>query len=265
MGFKMAKRRTAIVIVALLLSVSIASALAGYVGLIVGRVYEKNLRFCHPGRFANLRYSLSEVAGLIEYHSQLGQDRWIVQCVFPGVENGYFVDVGSGDGVRISNTKVLEDLGWNGICIDPFPSNVENRTCSVFKEVVYDKAGHKVHFRAAGDFGGIEEHLGMWKEAEEVKEAKVVEFTTTTLDEILARANAPEFIHYMSIDIEGAELEALRGFSFSKYNVGALTVEHNYEEPKRSQIRKLLESKGYRLAKAVNVDDWYVFDRSRAQ
>ena len=69
----------------------------------------------------------------------------------------------------------------------------------------------------------------------------------------------------MSIDIEGAELEALKGFSFSKYKVGALTIEHNYEEPKRSQIRMLLESKGYQLAKKVSCDDWYVLDQSRAQ
>jgi FkbM family methyltransferase len=262
----MAKKKTVILIVALLLSVSIASVFVGYVGPITDK-YNLNLHFCNPGRFATLRFSLSEVVGLIEYHAQLGQDRWIVQCVFPGVEDGYFVDVGSGDGVWISNTKVLEDLGWNGICIDPFPTNMENRTCAMFKEVVYSEAGHKVRFRAAEELGGIEEHLKpkRWREGKKFKQAKIVEFTTTTLDEILARANAPNFIHYMSIDIEGAELEALKGFSFSKYKVGALTIEHNNEEPKRSQIRMLLESKGYRLEKKVSFDDWYVLDQSRAQ
>jgi len=147
----MAKKNTAVLIVVLLLSVSIASVFAGYVGLKIGRAYEKNIRFCHPGRFPSLRSSLSEVAGLIEYHSQLGQDRWIVQCVFPGVENGYFVEVGSGDGVHLSNTKVLEDLGWTGVCVDPYPSNMESRTCAMFREVVYSEAGHKVRFRTAGD------------------------------------------------------------------------------------------------------------------
>jgi hypothetical protein len=45
-----------------------------------------------------------------------------------------------------------------------------------------------------------------------VKDAKTVELTTVTLGNIMQRANAPSFIHFMSLDIEGAELEALRGF-----------------------------------------------------
>jgi hypothetical protein len=91
-----------------------------------------------------------------------------------------------------------------------------------------------------------------------VKSAKIVEFTTVTLDDILTKADAPNFIHYMSIDIEGAELEALKGLSFSKYKVGAFTIEHNYEEPKRSQIRNLLEGKGYRFVLSLFRDDCYV-------
>jgi len=252
----MGLKNKVIFIVAVLLSASIAALSAGYVGLKVGLVYEKNRNCCRIPRITNLLFSLKEVAGLIRFHSQLDQDRWIVQRVFPGVENGYFVDVGSADGVNISNTKVLEDLGWSGICIDPFPKNMKNRTCAMFKEVVYSEAGHKVRFRAAGDFGGIEEHLGR-----KVKQAKVVEFTTTTLEDILSRAKAPNFIHYINIDIEGAELKALRAFPFSKYKVGAFTIEHNYEEPKRSQIKTLLESKGYRRERRHQWDDWYVLDQ----
>ncbi len=113
-----------------------------------------------------------------------------------------------------SNTKALEDLGWKGICIDPFPTNMENRDCRLFKEVVYGVAEQKVRFRVAGFVGGIDDHMGLTKEWLDVKGAAIVEFKTVTLDDILARANAPDFIHYMSIDIEGAELEALKGFSF---------------------------------------------------
>jgi esterase/lipase superfamily enzyme len=35
-------------------------------------------------------------------------------------------------------------------------------------------------------------------------------------------------------------------------------IEHNYEEPKRSQIRQLLEGVGYVRAAEVQWDDWYV-------
>jgi hypothetical protein len=40
--------------------------------------------------------------------------------------------------------------------------------------------------------------------------------------------------------------------------VDAITVEHNFEEPKRTQIRDLLASHGFVLETAMKWDDWYV-------
>jgi FkbM family methyltransferase len=192
-----------------------------------------------------------------EYHGQLGQDLWVLEKVFPGVKDGYFVDVGSGDGERISNTWSLEAHGWTGVCIDPFPTNMERRSCKVFEEVVYGTTGKKVQFRTAGLFGGIDALIPS-RMRQQIGQSRTVEFTTVTLDDLLARAGAPRFIHYVSIDVEGAELEVLKGFSLSRYRVGAFTIEHNFEQPKRTEIRNLLERNGYRLAANRRWDDWYV-------
>ena len=78
------------------------------------------------------------------------------------------------------------------------------------------------------------------------------------LDDILARAAAPQFIHFMSLDVEGAELEALRAFPFDRYRVGAWTIEHNREEPKRSQIVALLAQHGYLRVNEWHQDDFFV-------
>ena len=86
----------------------------------------------------------------------------------------------------------------------------------------------------------------------------MVELVTATLDEILAKANAPQWIDYMNLDVEGAEYDVLLGFSFDKYKVGSWTIEHNYEAEKRDKIRKLMESKGYVRVRSWEVDDWYV-------
>lgn len=196
--------------------------------------------------------------GFLRFNSDTCQDRWIVVEVFRGLRKGFFVDVGSGDGVENSNTKVLEDLGWNGICIDPFPKNMGSRRCIVFTNPVDSAGGKRVRFHKAGDLSGIEDHLGRWKES--ALRSEVVELETRTLTELLVQAKAPAFIHYMSIDIEGAELEALKGLDFSRYRIGALTIEHNFEEPKRSDIRKLLERNGYRYVRTVEQDDFYVGD-----
>jgi hypothetical protein len=91
-----------------------------------------------------------------------------------------------------------------------------------------------------------------------VSEAPVVELVTATLDEILEKAKAPKRIDYMSIDVEGAEYDVLRGLSLDTYEIGGFTIEHNYEEAKRELIRKLLESKGHVRVRSWEVDDWYV-------
>lgn len=95
----------------------------------------------------------------------------------------------------------------------------------------------------------------------ERKDAPTFELTTATLDEILTAARAPAYIDYMSIDLQGAEYEALCGMSLDKWRVGAFTIEHMYEEPKRTLIRALLESHGYLWARGWQVEDWYVDKR----
>lgn len=197
---------------------------------------------------------------LPEFHGQFGQDRWIVCTVFPGVTDGYFVDIGCGDGVRSSNTKALEDIGWTGVGIDPFPTNWEGRTGRLFKEVVYSKKGEVVEFRRAGTLGGIDAHIEAWRDS--VEKQPVVKLTTTTIGDVLERAGAPGFIHYVSIDTEGSEYEILRVFPFSKYTVGAFTIEHNFEEPKRTRIRALLAAHGYRIAEEREIEDWFLPDPS---
>src|SRR5215510_11457743 len=200
--------------------------------------------------------SAQEIQGVATFYSQMGQDKWVSETVFPGVKNGFFLDVGSGDGTFISNTKALEQKGWTGICIDANPRNMEGRTCQIFKEVVFSKSGERVKFWAGKEknLGGIVDTLGTRK----TDEAPTVEFTTVTLADILERAKAPRFIHYLSMDIEGGEINALKGFPFDKYQIGALTVEHNYEEPKRSEIKALMESHGYKRVHTLDRDDCYV-------
>ena len=183
------------------------------------------------------------------YPSEIGQDKWVIAKMFPGIVNGFFLDVGSGHGTIGSNTKALEELGWTGICVDPFPTHMEGRTCRMEKVVVSSAAGQVVKFHTHSGLGGIAETLGKWKD--EAEKSPAVELTTVTLADVLAGANAPSFIHFLSLDIEGAELEALRGVPFEKYRFGAMAIEHNDEEPKRTDLLKFLEARGYRRVHIV--------------
>jgi FkbM family methyltransferase len=234
-----------------------AAGAGAYLGYRAGRseVFHEFVGIPDPGerRARAIRYAL----GLEEFKSVTGQDLWVLHSVHPGVTDGFFVDLGSADGVRISNTWALERNGWTGICIDPFPRNMEGRTCQVFAEAVDNVGGQTVQFQNPGNYsGGILKYAGWWV-SDELKQ-NAVEVKTATLADILRRANAPSYIHYLNVDIEGAEYMALSAFPFNEYKFGAITIEHNGLEDRRTQIRELLVSNGYRLEWAIRDQDWYV-------
>ena len=243
---------------AMLLAVG-AVAAGAYLGYRAGRIeaFHEFVGIQDPGerRASAIRYAL----GLEDFKGITGQDLWILHSVHPGVTDGFFVDLGSADGVRISNTWALERNGWTGICIDPFPRNMAGRTCRVFAEAVDNIGGETVRFQNPGqDRGGIVQYAGWWISDQHKQDA--VEVKTATLADILRRANAPSYIHYLNVDIEGAEYMALRDFPFDQYEFGAITIEHNNLEDQRAKIRELLVSNGYRLEWAIQDQDWYVRD-----
>ena len=217
--------------------------------------YDANRACCDLSIPQALSLTFRQTLGGPSYPSEIGQDKWVIFKMFPGVADGFFLDVGSGHGTIGSNTKALEELGWKGICVDPFPTYMEGRSCLMEKAVVSSTAGQVVKFYTHSGLGGIADTLGKWKD--EATKSPAVDLTTTTLGELLARAQAPAYIHFLSLDIEGAELEALKGVPFEKYRFGAMAIEHNDEEPKRSDLLKFLAERGYQRVHTYKQDDFY--------
>ncbi len=242
------------VIYAVFLAAIVANAF--YLGVAFGRIYEAQKIAYEPPAGVNTVATVQALLNRQRTYAQFHQDLWVALGVGQGKRNGYYVDVGSADGELISNTYLLDQLGWKGICIDPFPRNMQRRTCRTVKQPVYSESGKHVRFRAAGLLGGIESGLGKFKG--QLSQAPMTELVTTTIDEVLDKAGAPKWIDYMNLDIEGAEYDALRGLSLDKHDIGSFTIEHNQETEKREAIRRLLESKGYARVRSWEVDDWYV-------
>ena len=133
-------------------------------GFGVGRTYERYKLVYAATEGEALRGALAKLAGREKSYGQFDQDLWVTHGVAPGKRNGYYLDVGSADGEVISNTKLLDNLGWKGICVDPFPKNMSKRTCQVFAQPAFSESGKKIQFRAAGDLGGIVQDLGRYKD-----------------------------------------------------------------------------------------------------
>jgi len=54
------------------------------------------------------------------YRAQFGEDRILWQ-VFKRRHHGYFIEVGAYDGITLSNTYFLEQMGWTGLLVEPIP------------------------------------------------------------------------------------------------------------------------------------------------
>lgn len=192
--------------------------------------------------------------------SQLGADDWILSKFEPSYE-GYFVDIGAADGHVISNTLKLDRKVWKGIAIDAFPRNFNGRKNTVVvSAVLSSQKDVEVTFLIPldyRDFSGIVDYLGTHKDILTNVDNKYVKLRTSVLPDILTEHKSPLTIDFLSIDIEGSEFEVLKTIPFNIYQIKYICVEHNFEEPKRTNIQNLLNKNGFFREHEIQWDDWY--------
>ncbi len=172
-----------------------------------------------------------------EYRNETLNDRWIVEQVFPGVRQGYFVEVGAANGKAASSCYVLEtELDWRGICIEPhddfFAELVHNRPNSFCESVCLSDRFEQVEFRMAGGVDGLAYCSGVqqnltqkWGSDEILAQGELRLKQAVPLVEILKKYDAPKVMDYLAIDIEGSEYKVLKDFPFEEYAFRALTIE----------------------------------------
>ena len=204
--------------------------------------------------------------------SQLRQDLNVLEK-YNFKRNGYFVDIGASDGISLSNTYILEkDYEWSGICVEPiFSDFIKLKSCRssiCVNKAVYSTSDIKMKF-AVKNFNmcsGLVETMDdkvvidnkVYDRSVNNDLKEIIDVYTVTLNDLLKNCNAPNYIEYLSLDTEGSELEILKSVDFNIYKFGVIDVEHNFIEPRRSEIRNLLENNGYKFYKENNFDDNYI-------
>lgn len=173
--------------------------------------------------------------------------------------NGYvgtFIDIGANDGITLSNTRALAELGWRGVLVEPSPSAFE-RLDALYK-------GHKgfytYQFALGGHNGkGILQDSGQLlgkgdvalvstfnaSEMERFKgtvqyspvEVKVFKWKT-----FINRLSIKEF-DFVSLDIEGNELQVLPDMDLSK--TSCICLEWNSKPELKTEYEKYMD--GFKL------------------
>ena len=195
------------------------------------------------------------------YTSQLGQDAFAF-AMSGFKRDGYFVEVGAHHGEYLSNTLMLErDHGWRGLLVEPDPTNhgtLSTRASTLVKKAAWNRSGEILRFKSVADsalsvVASVAPGDGHNRDA-----ARVIDVETQTLDDMLAAANAPSTIDFMSIDVEGAEMQVLAGLTFSRWNVQAMSIEHNHDTARIAAYEDLLGKHGLvRVFEVVSDFDCY--------
>ena len=197
-------------------------------------------------------------------YSQIGQDLEVLKF-YNNKKNGFFIEIGASDGIELSNTYLLEKMyNWKGVCVEPIPKrfellckNRENTLC--YNYAVYNESDTQVTFDISNVYdllSGIEKNIDCHMNIVNSNKRQII-VNTFSFNDLLEKSNAPLFIDYLSLDTEGSELEILKSVDLQKYTFGLIDVEHNYVEPRRTQIRDLLTSNGYEYIKENQFDDCY--------
>ena len=205
---------------------------------------------------ANYRWFLHHGFAMeMNSYSQSGEDLLLWEY-FGARTNGFFLEAGANHPTKLNQTWLFELHGWKGILVEPLAKN-----CALLRQ---HRPGSRVFQCALGApeqrgraqikvAGGDDALSGLVVDDDVIVE-RMEEVEVRTLDEVLAEAGNPK-LDFMSLDVEGFELQVLRGFDLTRHRPAVILIEDHLEN---LLVHRHLVQHGYRVVKRTGVNNWYV-------
>lgn len=199
-------------------------------------------------------------------YAQNGEDV-ILWRVFKDIVSGTYVDVGAADPTLFSVTRAFYDRGWSGINIEPAPEYAtlleeERPRDLTLRCGASDTSGEATLYVVEGT--GLSTLDGGLVPVIQEQHHSVTEITVPlrTLNEILDEAGmAGREIHFLKIDVEGAEAQVLAGLDLTIWRPWVLVVEAT-EPMSTTQNHELWEKavvdRGYTFCVFDGLNRFYV-------
>ena len=193
----------------------------------------------------------------IKAYAQEGEDL-ILYRIFEQTPPGFYVDIGAHHPRRFSSTYLFYQRGWRGINIDAMPGSMD-----LFRRI----RPRDINLESAISEDGLPKTLLIFSDlalntfdAERAQEYiaggyHIVarrEVATQTLRDVLRQWLPPgRAIDFMTVDVEGFELQILRSNNWQLFRPTYLLVEylgcHSVSEAIGGEINAFLVSQGYDL------------------
>ena len=184
-------------------------------------------------------------------YSMDGEDIFILNH-FKNKNNGFYIDVGCYHPLHRNNTFLLHKNGWSGINIDIHQFSIDlfnylrpndvNLNCAVSNSNGVTKMFYQ---KKLSQLSTIDEKQAKIAFQGNIKTSEIKCFT---LNAILEKFKFNDKkIDLLDIDVEGADLKVLKGFSLEKFKPELICVEIHEKEIKNSEIYKYLSNFSYEL------------------
>lgn len=193
-------------------------------------------------------------------------------------DNGFFVELGANDGISQSNTLYFErKRGWTGVLVEPTPHNflkcLANRdidtqvfccACTSFEypHRFVEMAFANLMSTPLGLESDVADPLAHAEEGKKFLAPTDRVFTfgalARPLNEVLVEADAPARIDLLSLDVEGAEIEVLKGIDHTRFRFRYICIECR----DLGRIEGYLRPLGYALVEQLSHHDYLFRDSS---
>jgi FkbM family methyltransferase len=201
------------------------------------------------------------------YHGQWKIDKKIAEYL--NYDNGYYVELGAVDGIGLSNTLHFElHRNWSGLLIEPAPNNylkcLANRgkknvvVCNACTSFEYkDKFVEMIYAHYMSTPVGLESDVidpdahaqsGSKLLASETERVYRFGAIAKPLNTLLLEANAPNKIDFLSLDVEGAEIDVLKGIDHERFRFKLMCIESRDKD----KITEYLSQHGYHYAEQIS-------------
>jgi FkbM family methyltransferase len=192
-------------------------------------------------------------------YSQEGEDM-VLRSFYEGKKKykGFYVDVGAHHPYRFSNTLFFYKKGWKGINIEPTPGAIKAfnvfRRRDVNLNIGISSKIDKLLFYCFNEpaLNGFSKELSEERDSasKKYKIIKKIEVETYPLSDVLDKyLRANQQIDFLTIDVEGLDLQVLKSNNWAKYKPAYILVEDriDFTNLTGSEVYSYLQEQGYQL------------------
>ncbi len=197
---------------------------------------------------------------MTEYTAQYGEDR-LLERLFRDRTCGCCIEVGAHDGIVGSATLLFERRGWTTVLVEPNPDLCEEirrrRTGRLFACAAGAAPGQALlTIPAVSDTLSTLTTGRNWHLRDGTDPASsTVEVEVRTLDHMLSEAGVTA-VDFATIDVEGFELEVLRGFDLDRWRPRVLILEDN-DSGTNDAVPRYMRRAGYVRFLNTGCNDWF--------